>query len=1012
VLDTNVGKLLIDDALPEDLRQDNYRLDKAGTHELMRGLAEKHPEQYRDVLKKLSDIGRDTIYTSGTSVNLSGLKSSEAKDAVLGEARQKIQQIIANDKVPDAEKEKFIVDTLLPLGPKLQDALFEEAKKENNPYYLQLISGGRGKKSDYNSLRGADLLASDPAGNIIPIPILHSYSEGLDPVEYWAGMYGQRKGMIGVKMATADAGYLTKRLTNASHRTVVTSEQPEPTRVLTGLPVSPKDKDSVGAVLAKSEGPYPAGTILTDKMLKDLDARKVDEIVVHSPVAEASEDGGISRLAAGKRDRFGLSHIGDNVGIPAAQSIGEKLSQGALGCLAEGTLVRMADFSVKPIEQIQLGQWVLGANTTGQTFPVQVTHTFDQGYQPCHSTVFKTGKRPVKELISTACHKVLVTTHFSGHSEEYLNNKPRILPIGKRNRDMRCVVPIGFSSLLPMQHEPAAYLIGMLLGDGCYTESVKGVFLSCADQLMIENVSKYLEPFNLKLAHTHVYNYRLSSIVEAKHAHAAGSGHFVTGEVVNPARRILDRYGMGHKYAHEKTLPSEVDSWDNQSIADLLAGLIDTDGCVMERRLGAITSATISFSSSSLEMLEKVRFLFEMRFGIYGAATSVRLPGSAGTFYSKHAQYTFSISDAESVGRFVANIHLKGIKAQRLLQYHNPHQTKCTAAGRMRRVSQTPVGMRHVFDIEVSSPDHLFVLANGLIVSNSKHGGGVAKAGIDKSGIDVINRMIEGPENFPESGPLAREAGVVRSIEDAPQGGRFITIGQTKHYAGQDLTPTVKVGDTVEEGDELTDGLPHPSELIRYKGIGEARRQYLKHFGQVLKDSGAPTHRRNLEAVVSGLINHAVVTDPDGIGDHVPDDVVAFNQLVHNYKPRPDAKLMAPHAAVGRYLEEPALHHTVGTKLTKRVASHLEKHGIRDVYTHEEPPGFEPYMQRAITHGHSDPDWESGLGGFYTSSGFEHNLARGATSTPNSTSFLPALALGTDFGKHLKQTGHYGPGPE
>jgi DNA-directed RNA polymerase subunit beta' len=619
---TNVGKLLVDDALPEDLRKPEYAFDKAGMHELMRQVAEKYPDQYRDILHKLSEVGRDSVYTTGASVSLSGLRSSPAKEAIMGPARQQLAQIVNNDKLSDKDREKAIVDTLLPLNQRLQDDLFAEAKHENNPYYLQLISGARGKKSDYNSLRGADLLTADQSGRVIPIPILHSYAEGLDPVEYWAGMYGQRKGGIDVKDSTAQSGYLGKKLVNATHRIVVTKEKPDETRVLTGLPVSPKDKDSVGAILAKSAGEYPAGTLLTDKILKDIDKNGEDEIVVHSPMAEQTEDGGISRLAAGKRDRFGLSEIGDNIGIPASQSISEKLSQSALG---------------------------------------------------------------------------------------------------------------------------------------------------------------------------------------------------------------------------------------------------------------------------------------------------------------------------------------------------------------------------------------------------SKHISGVANIKKENAGLDVIQRLVEAPEHFPEAGPLAEEDGVVNAIDDAPQGGRFITVGKTRHYAHSDLDPVVKVGDRVEAGDSLTDGLPHPVDLVRHKGIGEARRLYLKYFGDVLRASGAPTHRRNLEAVVSGLINHAVVTDPDGIGDHVPDDVVSYNQLAHGYKPRPDAKLSSPSSAVGNYLEEPALHYTIGTKVTRKVADHLKRHGIQDVHSHPEPPGFSPHLQRGILGVHSDPDWQTALSGFYTASSFQRNLARGAVSDPNSTSYVPAAAAGTDFGKHLKETGTYGP---
>ncbi len=622
--DTNIGTLLLHDALPEDLRKESYKLDKAGIHELMRQVAEKHPDRYKEVLQKLNDIGRNTVYSEGHSASLSALKKSPAKEKMLAEARQQVQGLIDNNKLTDADREKQIINTLMPLGPKLTEALYEEAKQEKNPYYLQLISGSRGKKSDYNSLRGAELLTSDHNNKIVPIPIFNSYADGLDPAEYFASSFAQRRGAIGVKFATGDAGFLNKQLVNASHRMVVDKENPEPTRLPVGLPVDPKDADNAGSVLAVDAGPYKAGQVLSPQMLKDLEEKGLDEIVIHSPMTESTPDGGVSRQAAGRRDRFGLSKIGDNIGIPAAQSIGEKLSQGALG---------------------------------------------------------------------------------------------------------------------------------------------------------------------------------------------------------------------------------------------------------------------------------------------------------------------------------------------------------------------------------------------------SKHNSAMAKARQDRSGFDYINRLIQAPEQFPEAGPLAEHDGIVGDIKAAPQGGHYIHVGDTKHWVHPDLNPTVKTGDTVEAGDDLTDGIPHPTELVRHRGIGEARRVYTGLLREALDNSGVSTHRRNLEAVVAGLINWTKITHPDGVGDHIADDVVSYNSLTHGYQPREGSKLTPPSHAVGRYLEEPALHYTVGTRVTRRVAGQLKKHGIRDIHSHEDPPAFEPHMQRGLLGVHSDEDPLTQQSGFYNASAFAKSLSRGAESNPNSTSYVPALAKGVDFGKNLAETGHYGPKP-
>lgn len=622
---TTLGTMRINDALPDDLKKEQHTLDKKGMHELMRSVAERHPGDYKEILQKLNDIGRNTVYDTGTSLSLSALTKSPAKEAVIGGARKEVDRIINDDSIPDDAKNQKIIDTLLPLGPKLTDALYDEAKRENNPYFTQLVSGSRGKKSDYNSLRGADLLTSDHTGKILPVPMLHSLAEGLDPVEYFASTFAQRRGAIGVKMATADAGFTGKKLANAAHRMVVDKEAPEATRLPVGLPVPTNDKDNVGAVLAKDAGPFKAGTQLTQPMLDQLHAAGEDEIVLHSPMTEQSADGGISRLAAGKRDRFGLSRIGDNVGIPAAQAISEKLSQGSLG---------------------------------------------------------------------------------------------------------------------------------------------------------------------------------------------------------------------------------------------------------------------------------------------------------------------------------------------------------------------------------------------------SKHQSAMAKVKGGREGFEYLNRLIEAPEDFPESGPLAEHDGLVKSVKKAAQGGHYVHVDETEHYVPAGLTPTVTEGQRVDAGDDLSDGIPHPADLLRHRGIGEARRVYMGLLKEALDNSGIDSHRRNLEPVVGSLLNWAKVTDPDGVGEHLPDDVVGYNSLAHGYQPRADATMAAPKQSVGRYLEEPALHHTIGTRVTKRVAEHLHKHGIADIRTHEQPPGFEPYMQRGMMGVHSDPDWQVQLGGFYTSSAFQRSVERGATSDANSTSFLPALSEGTNFGKHLATTGHYGSTPK
>ncbi len=618
---TTVGNLLVNDALPQDMRRSTHALDKDSIHKLFTEIADKHPAEYKNVLHGLSEVGRNVAWTEGSSISLAALAKSPAKERLMAPVRAQLKTILDDDTIDDKTRNGRVIDLMLHTAKPLQDAIFEESKAEGSPFVDQIASGARGKKGNLTSLRGADLLTTGTKNELIPIPLLNSYAEGLTPAQYFASTYGQRKGEVDTKLATADAGYLIKKIVGAAHRQVVTKDAPDPSRLPIGLPVKTSDRDNVGAILAMDAGPFKAGTRVTDDVLETLQDKDIDELVIHSPLTELSSDGGLSKLAVGYRTRPGLAQIGDNAGIPAAQAIGERLAQGVLS--------------------------------------------------------------------------------------------------------------------------------------------------------------------------------------------------------------------------------------------------------------------------------------------------------------SKHTQ---------------------GVRTR-----------------------------------------------------------------INRGGMEYLNRLFEAPEHFEEAGPLAEADGQVEDVRKAPQGGHYITVGGKEHYAGPKLEPTVKRGDTVELGDDLTDGTPHPEQLVRLRGMGEARRVYTGMVKDALHESGVDVNRRNVENVVAGLLNWGRVTNPEGLGDNVYDDIVPWNMAVHAYKPRATAQLAPADKQVGKYLDEPALHYTPGTKITNRVATTLKKHGIGDVYGHPEPMDLEPEMVRSVMSVAHDPDWRTRLSGFYTASSFERALHRGLESDTNSTSYVPSLtASPATFGRQLGTTGKYG----
>jgi hypothetical protein len=289
---------------------------------------------------------------------------------------------------------------------------------------------------------------------------------------------------------------------------------------------------------------------------------------------------------------------------------------------------------------------------------------------------------------------------------------------------------------------------------------------------------------------------------------------------------------------------------------------------------------------------------------------------------------------------------------------------------------------------------------------SEKHSSGAGKMK-SKGGFDYINKLLQSPEFFLETSPLAPEDGMVKEVSDAPQGGKYIHIGEKKIYIQPEHTVTVKPGQRVEVGDELSDGIPNPRDLVAYRGVGEARRTMLGLLGDAFKSAGIKAHRRNLEPVVAGLINFVKVNDPDGVGDHILDDVVQYNRMAANYAQRQGTQRLAPKKAIGKYLEEPVLHYSIGTPVTNRMIKDLDQFGVKDLDVHDNPPQFDPHFERLLTVGSQDPDWQTRLGSFYIGKSLVDSIQHGETSDAKSTSFFPALAKGVGFGTDLQTEGKY-----
>ena len=335
---TTVGQLLVNDALPPGLRDYARTLDKSAINNLLSRIAQESPEQYRDISHKLMLAGGDAAYTSGgLSFGLQHLARTETGKKVRAQLEADFNRLLDNDELTDEQREKATLELVGKVAKDLPKQVLDEAVKAGNPLALQVRSGAKGSPHNLATLLASDMLYVDHRERVLPIPVLNSYSEGLTPLEYWAGAYGARKGVVDTKLRVADAGALSKQLAQSVHRGLVTGlDSDGPAETLRGLPVDTDDPDSAGALLAQDVGPYKRNTVITPKILEDLRQQGAKRILVRSPLAMGAPDGGLYARDVGLREFGRLPWRGENVSMTAAQALSEGLTQGSLSSKHSG----------------------------------------------------------------------------------------------------------------------------------------------------------------------------------------------------------------------------------------------------------------------------------------------------------------------------------------------------------------------------------------------------------------------------------------------------------------------------------------------------------------------------------------------------------------------------------------------------------------------------------------------------------------------------------------------------
>jgi len=175
---------------------------------------------------EMKEIGFHYATKAGISISIEDLKIPPSKKNLLFFANKEITNsdlAYARGEITSVERFQKVLDTWNKASESLKNNLVDYFRQTDplNSIYLMAFSGARGNLSQVRQLVGMRGLMSDPNGQIIDIPIIHNFREGLTITDYIMSAYGARKGVVDTALRTADSGYLTRRLIDVAQDVII-----------------------------------------------------------------------------------------------------------------------------------------------------------------------------------------------------------------------------------------------------------------------------------------------------------------------------------------------------------------------------------------------------------------------------------------------------------------------------------------------------------------------------------------------------------------------------------------------------------------------------------------------------------------------------------------------------------------------------------------------------------------------------------------------------------------------
>ena len=358
IIETSVGRILVNQTLPENFEFVNKELKSADVKAIVDKIFINYSiEETAKTLDKIKSIGFDYAMISGISWGMDDLKIPKEKKAIIGEAHNQVEEVEGyyNRGLLTSEEKrgqvieiwKNAIDKVAKMVPQTLDS--------HGPVFAMIDSKARGSWNQVGQMMGLKGLVQNPAGDIIDLPIISSFKEGFNVLEYFISTHGARKGSADTALRTASAGYLTRRLVDVSQDVVISEAD---CGDKDGFEMKRKDGEDFGLGLGnrifgrtvlkdvKNGEVIVKANHIADRIAAEaIDKTGVSEVILRSPISCKSKFGVCQKCYGYDLGNNQEVKLGTAIGIIAAQAIGEPGTQLTMRTFHTGGVASAGDIT-------------------------------------------------------------------------------------------------------------------------------------------------------------------------------------------------------------------------------------------------------------------------------------------------------------------------------------------------------------------------------------------------------------------------------------------------------------------------------------------------------------------------------------------------------------------------------------------------------------------------------------------------------------------------------------------